>query len=182
MSRCLPYPPLGYSLKSATNEALIESIKPQKEREKAKAERKKEKNREKKERKREKKEKRKQNLTEIDHGEERKLNDEKIQKGEKSSVDFKGGYIQKRREDEAEQLERSGLTEEHGQPIYLQDPCYSSDSTLNSNKRRHASILNGSSSHGEFMLIYFRGGLFSPSFGFSCSRHLPMFQIVMIIK
>uniref|UniRef100_A0A5B7AWZ6 Uncharacterized protein n=1 Tax=Davidia involucrata TaxID=16924 RepID=A0A5B7AWZ6_DAVIN len=153
MSRCLPYPPLGYSLKSATNEALIESIKLQREREKAKAERKKEKKREKKEKKRGREGKKKQNPSEIDHVEERKLNSEKIHKGEKSRFDLKGGYTQQRRVDEAEQLERSSLTEEHEQPC-SQNPCYSSDSTQNSNKRRkHASPLNGSHNLGKIIRI-----------------------------
>ncbi|KAA8528766.1 hypothetical protein F0562_036121 [Nyssa sinensis] len=147
MSRCFPYPPPGYSVKSASNEALIESIKLRREREKAKTERKNE-------RRREKKEKRKQNLSEIDHVEERKLNDEKIHKMEKSNGDLKGGCIQKGRKDEAEQLERSGLTEEHEPPIYSQHPCYSSDSTQNSNKRKsHASPLNGSRNHGTILRI-----------------------------
>ncbi|KAI3734396.1 hypothetical protein L6452_13864 [Arctium lappa] len=43
MSRCFPYPPPGYSRNGATYEALIESIKLQKETDKAKAERKKQK-------------------------------------------------------------------------------------------------------------------------------------------
>ncbi|PSS31239.1 Regulatory protein [Actinidia chinensis var. chinensis] len=141
MSRCFPYPPPGYSAKNDRNEALIESIKLQKEREKTKAERKKERKREKKEKKRENKEKAKQNVSEFGHGEKRKLNDEKTTlKWEKEDqVDLEGMYIQKSREDEVEQLERSGLTEEHEHPVCPQNPSYSSDSSQNSNKRRRPS-------------------------------------------
>ncbi|KAA8537500.1 hypothetical protein F0562_027108 [Nyssa sinensis] len=153
MSRCFPYPPRGYSLKSAGDEALVESIKLQRERENAKAERKKEKKREKKEKKRERGGRKKQDPSEIGLVEERKLNDEKIRKVEKSRFDLGGGCIQKRREDEDEQLESSGLTEEHEQPC-SQYPCYSSDSTQNINKRRkHAFPLNGSNNRGNIIRI-----------------------------
>ncbi|XP_058220114.1 uncharacterized protein LOC131330513 [Rhododendron vialii] len=137
MSRCFPYPPPGYYPKGERSEAaLIEpSIKLQKEREKAETERKKERKREKKEKKRESKVK---DASASGHGEKRKRKqkDEKAHKGEKDTADMVGKHIQKRGEDEAEQLERSNLTEEHEQPVSLQNPCYSSDSTENSNKRR----------------------------------------------
>ncbi|KAL3505419.1 hypothetical protein ACH5RR_035260 [Cinchona calisaya] len=133
MSRCFPYPPPGYTLSKASNEALIESIKLQKEREKAKAERKKEKKREKKEKKKAKEEKAKQ--TKAGHF------DHDVYGGE-SWVN--AGVLQKETKDDTEQLERSSITEEHEQPVCLQNLSYSSDSTQNSSKRkRHASPLNG---------------------------------------
>jgi hypothetical protein len=155
MSRCFPYPPPGYYPKGERKEALIESsIKLQKEKEKAKAERKKERHREKKEKKREIKVK---DTSEFGHGEKRKREhkDEKSRKGEKDRTDVETKYIEKRREDEAEQLERSNLTEEHGQPVSLQNPCYSSDSTENSNKRRRQeSPVNGiRCTHGNILRI-----------------------------
>jgi hypothetical protein len=45
-------------------------------------------------------------------------------------------------EENAEQLTRSGLTEEHGLPITSDKPSYSSDSTQNSNKRKRTSPIN----------------------------------------
>ena len=92
---------------------LAGDLKLQKEKEKAKAERKKERKREKKEKRRENKEKAKQNVGEFGRGEKRKLNDKTTLKWEKDQVDLEGRYIQKSREDEVEQLEKSGLTEEH---------------------------------------------------------------------
>ncbi|CAK9148310.1 unnamed protein product [Ilex paraguariensis] len=147
MSRCFPYPPPGYSGNRSSNEALIESIKLQREREKAKAERKKEKRREKKEKKREKKEKEKHSTCKLAH-------DEKDHKGEKSSVDFKGEYKRKWSKDEAEQLERSGLTEEHGLSVCAYNPSASSESTQNSNKRRrNASLPDGCHRNGNIIRI-----------------------------
>ncbi|RVX03330.1 hypothetical protein CK203_019945 [Vitis vinifera] len=65
--------------------------------------------------KREKKEKEKGKDIASDIG-DGKLNDKK-------------GQSQRIRKDEAEQLEKSDLTEEYGQPIYSQNSCHSSDST-----------------------------------------------------
>ncbi|CAI9296423.1 unnamed protein product [Lactuca saligna] len=127
MSRCFPYPPPGYSRNGATYEALIESIKLQKETDKAKSERKKEK-RAKKEKK-EKKEKRKDS-------EKSKLQKNPNESQQDSySKQFPPLNI-KRKEDTIEQLEKSDLTEEHSQPVDSHKPSYSSDSTQNSNKRK----------------------------------------------
>ncbi|GFZ10447.1 hypothetical protein Acr_21g0010460 [Actinidia rufa] len=123
MSRCFPYPPPGYSAKNDRNEALIESIKLQKEREKAKAERKKERKREKKEKRRENKEKAKQNVSQFGRCEKRKLNDKTTLKWEKD------------------------------QPVCPQNPSYSSDSTQNSNKRRKASPASANRAHGNVIRI-----------------------------
>lgn len=132
---------------------LTGALKLQKEKEKAKAERKKERHREKKEKKREIKVK---DNSDFGHGEKRKRKhkDEKSHKREKDGTNVETKYIEKRREDEAEQLERSNLTEEHGHPVSVQNPCYSSDSTENSNKRRRQeSPVNGiRCTHGEFIL------------------------------
>lgn len=112
---------------------MVAFLQLQREREKAKAERKKDKKREKKEKKREKREKRekkekaKLNPSETSH-------DLQARKLEESSADCG-----------AEQLERSDLTEEHGQPVDSNNPCNSSDSTQNSNKRKRDS----SSSNGD---------------------------------
>ncbi|OIT38828.1 PREDICTED: stress response protein NST1-like [Nicotiana attenuata] len=147
MSRCFPYPPPGYSLNTAANnEALIESIKLQREREIAKAEKKKEKKREKKEKK-ENKEKRR---------EEKKAKKESSNPGfDKAAHESKGMYLFKCLEDEAEQLERSNLTEEHGQAVCSQNSSCSSDSTQNSNKRkRPASPSHGNiQAHGSIIRI-----------------------------
>ncbi|KAI3816982.1 hypothetical protein L1987_10768 [Smallanthus sonchifolius] len=151
MSRCFPYPPPGYCRNGATYEALIESIKLQKENDKAKAERKKEK-RAKKEKK-EKKEKEK----------EKRKNDEKVKLQKNQSQDSHklqkvAGFTEaqiKGTKTNTELLEKSDLTEEHGQPI---NPSYSSDSTQNSNKRRRdddALLPDDSPSHGKPIKIRF---------------------------
>ncbi|CAL5418482.1 unnamed protein product [Camellia sinensis] len=155
MSRCFPYPLPGYSAKRDSNVALIESIKLQGEREeKARTERKKESKREKKESKREKEAHAKHNGSEFGHGKKRKFNDEKTKKLEEERVYLKGTHIQKNREDEAEQLERSGLTEEHELPVCSRNPCYTSDSTENSSKRRkQLPPVNGIRAHGNIIRI-----------------------------
>ncbi|XP_027090014.2 uncharacterized protein LOC113750228 [Coffea eugenioides] len=145
MSRCFPYPPPGYILSKAGNEALIESIKLQKEWEKTKADRKKEKKREKKEKKKAEEQKARQTkASQFDHD----------ACGGESWENVKGGFLQKERKDDSEQLERSGITEEHEQPVCSQHPSYSSDSTQNSNKRkRHDSPLNGTRVQGNILRI-----------------------------
>lgn len=61
---------------------------------------------------------------------------------------------QKRKREETEQLEGSSVTEEHGQPLNLQNPSYSSDGTQNSNKRRkQASVASDIGGNGEFQDI-----------------------------
>lgn len=178
MSRCFPYPPPGYSSSNRDrNEALINSIKLQREREKVKAEQKKERKREKKEKRRENKAnvkpnvgelgrgekikrndektcKSEPNVSELGRGEKRKHSDEKTRKSEKHRVDLKGRIIQNGREQEAEQLEKSGLTEEHEQPTCPQNPSYSSESIQNSNKRRRqASPVSGIHTNGNIIRI-----------------------------
>ncbi|KAK9063932.1 hypothetical protein SSX86_017804 [Deinandra increscens subsp. villosa] len=129
MSRCFPYPPPGYCRNGATYEALIESIKLQKETDKAKAERRKEKRekKEKKEKKKNEKEKRK-NDEKVNLQKNRSQDSHKLQKvAGFTEAEIKGTKTN------AEVLEKSDLSEEHGQPV---KPSYSSDSTQNSNKRR----------------------------------------------
>ncbi|GFP95240.1 hypothetical protein PHJA_001668400 [Phtheirospermum japonicum] len=133
MSRCFPYPPPGYALSRASKDALIESIKFQNERVKSKEQ--KEKRKEKKEKRKEKKDKKIQNPD--------KPHLVQTQFVEKSWAVTKSQFLPKGNETEPEQLERSGLTEEHDKPLCLRAPSTSSDSTENSNKRkRHSSPLD----------------------------------------
>ncbi|KAF8406613.1 hypothetical protein HHK36_008703 [Tetracentron sinense] len=142
MSRCFPYPPPGYEKNGACGEALIESIKLQRGREKAKKERK-EKRREKEE-----------NHCEDGETEKKKQSHENGHKEECRKVDQKERDHQKRRRDETEHLEKSGLTEERGQPVSPWSLYDSSDSTQNSNKRkRHSSPSNGSHNQGSIIRI-----------------------------
>ncbi|XP_022740691.1 uncharacterized protein LOC111292527 [Durio zibethinus] len=128
MSRCYPFPPPGYVKNGIRDEALIESIKIQREEKKAKKERKKEK-REKKEKKREKKDR--DNVRDNGQIESKKQGHKKRHKDERSQDDKKGGDHHKRRDNEVESFEKSTLTEEHGHAV---GPQNSSDSTLNSNE------------------------------------------------
>ncbi|TQD76750.1 hypothetical protein C1H46_037701 [Malus baccata] len=122
MSRCFPYPPPGYVKKGIRDEALIDSIKLQREDEKVKKEKKREKKREKKEKKAQ-----ENGEPENKHSHKRRHKDERHQKDEK------GTDHGKKRKHETENLDKSGLTEEHEQPVGSQN---SSDSTVNSNKRQ----------------------------------------------
>ncbi|CAN4094007.1 unnamed protein product [Withania somnifera] len=172
MSRCFPYPPPGYSLNRANNEALIESIKLQKEREIAKAENQDRKiaKAEKKDRKREKKEKKEKRK------EEKKAKKEKNNLGlDKATHESKGKYLYKCLEDEAELLERSNLTEEHGPAVCSQNSSCSSDSTQNSNKRkRPASPAHvGIQAHGSIIRIRLSKKGVQGDASASKEKHLP---------
>ena len=75
-------------------------------------------------------------------------------------MSLKGGHSQRISKDEAEQLERSDLTEEYGQPINSQNSCHSSESTENSRKRKRDpslssdnSLSSGSSNHGMWSFL-----------------------------
>ncbi|XP_021815600.1 putative mediator of RNA polymerase II transcription subunit 26 [Prunus avium] len=123
MSRCFPYPPPGYVKKGINDEALIESIKLQREDGKAKKEKKREKKREKKEKK----------ARENGELENKKHGHKKRHKDERHQEDEKGRDYGKKRKHETENLDKSSLTEEHEHPVGSQN---SSDSTVNSNKRQ----------------------------------------------
>ncbi|KAI3913970.1 hypothetical protein MKW98_010782 [Papaver atlanticum] len=141
MSRCFPYPPPGYEVKKngVLDLDLLESIK--RDSEKIKKERKKEKKRDKKLKKEKSKESGDTQKKERSH-----------EKRHKS--DGKAGDSLKRKELESEQLEKSCLTEDQGQPANTQNLYDSSDSTLNSNKRkRHSSPSDVSRSSGNSVLI-----------------------------
>ncbi|KAL6504459.1 hypothetical protein OROGR_026382 [Orobanche gracilis] len=161
MSRCFPYPPPGYTLSRATNEALIESIKEKekkdkREKRKEKKERKKERKerkKERKERKRERKEREKEKKDETNQNSDKSdiTKDHVVQK---SSSDAKLDISHKNRETGTEQLDRSNLTEEHALPASLSIPTTSSESTENSNKRkRHLSPRDDTCGHGKVILI-----------------------------
>ncbi|PIA55439.1 hypothetical protein AQUCO_00700023v1 [Aquilegia coerulea] len=117
----------------------------QKEQRKAEKERRKEKKREKKEKKKEKKEK-----SGINGDDDKKSHGRK----EVGSANHKSCDFQKKIEYETEQLERSGLSEEHGLPSCIPNLCDSSDSTQNSGKRkRHSSISKGSHNQSTMLRI-----------------------------
>ncbi|CAA0813362.1 Unknown protein [Striga hermonthica] len=152
MSRCFPYPPPGYTLSGARNEAaLIESIKFQKEKErklerKEKKERRKEKKAKRKERKARKKEKNeKANLNPGESDIQKLLisaEKSSIQKHDISPKSFSNRKIealQKKRAAENNQSEQSSLTEEQALPSSLFIPSSSSESTENSKKRKRQS-------------------------------------------
>ncbi|KAK6115729.1 hypothetical protein DH2020_007998 [Rehmannia glutinosa] len=154
MSRCFPYPLPGYTLSRARNEALIESIKLQKEKESKKE--KKDKRKEKKEKRKEKKEKKERRKEKKDETNQN-LDKPDIVKGhigQKDCSDTKDEFLHKGIEAETEQLERSSLTEEHARPVSLSVPSTSFDSTENSKKRkRHSSTVDDNHKHGKVTLI-----------------------------
>ncbi|GMH18023.1 hypothetical protein Nepgr_019864 [Nepenthes gracilis] len=143
MSRCFPYLPPGYAGKCASNEALILSIKLQREGEKAKSDRKKERNRAKKEKRPEEKTKGTADRKTKKFTEEKSCHDHRCR------TLPRGGHIAHGQE-ESSHLEKSSVTEEHGRP------CSSSDTTENSTKRkRHPMPPNFIQSRGNIIRIQF---------------------------
>ncbi|CAL9753285.1 unnamed protein product [Musa acuminata subsp. burmannicoides] len=131
MSRCFPYHP------PHIEESLIESIKLQKESQKAK---KKEKKRERKER-----EKTNEKLVNSQHEEnhiKRKREEKKLDQNL---------FSQKTSNDVIQQLERSGITEEHELPCSIQYSHDSPESSQDSNKRRK--LLPSDSGHNKHGII-----------------------------
>ncbi|KAF3446805.1 hypothetical protein FNV43_RR11985 [Rhamnella rubrinervis] len=141
----LPFPPPAYVSKGVCSEALIESIKKnlQKQGEKSKVERKLEKRLRKERRKERKENKRKIHGTCTDD-KVKKLDDKKYFPLEKNGANREGAYPRKGIRDEAEQVEKSDVTEEHDQPTCFESSRYFSDSTQSSDKRKRAlSSCNG---------------------------------------
>ncbi|XP_051139471.1 stress response protein NST1-like isoform X2 [Andrographis paniculata] len=142
MSRCFPYPLPGYALGGASHEALIESIKLRK-RENAKQKKKEKKTykkgeEEKRKDRKERKERKRKSEDKTCQGRE-KSNTPQSHIDKKLSANVKGDLLPSGSKTEPEQLERSTLTEEHGQSVHLHAPSTSSDSTENSNKRKRPS-------------------------------------------
>ncbi|PNY03733.1 hypothetical protein L195_g000141 [Trifolium pratense] len=151
MSRCFPFPPPGYLRK--TDALIEESIKirldldlekPKKERKEKDKKEKEEKKREKEEKKREKKEKKEKRKRDKEHKHKDSTSSHATVGIKFKFIDVKeseaNGKLQKVENHENEQLERSGLTEEHGQPVSSpQEPCTSDSSQ--SSKRKRDSLL-----------------------------------------
>ncbi|KAJ0026353.1 hypothetical protein Pint_09344 [Pistacia integerrima] len=140
MSRCFPYRDLVSVRNGASGEALIQTIKPfvlkcysgasklRSEKGKPKTDFRKEKKREKKEKRKERKESEKEKLY------------REAEKPSKEKFSWGGGCLVKGSEDEeTERLEKSGLTDEHDEPVCRQNLCYLSDGTQSSNKRKRDS-------------------------------------------
>ncbi|CAN6301595.1 unnamed protein product [Urochloa humidicola] len=120
MSRCFPYPPPGY-VRNPVAVAVPEAettAKLQKEREKA----------EKKKEKRDKKA--------LQHGETSKHSKHSHKKRKHEDVSTAGQEAKKVSKEPVEQLEKSGLSEEHGAPCFVQTVRDSPESSQDSSKRR----------------------------------------------
>ncbi|KAL5986054.1 hypothetical protein ACLOJK_028044 [Asimina triloba] len=153
MSRCFPYTPPNY-VKKVSDAALIESIK--KETERAEKERKKLKKQEKKEKKKERQEKGKHRPREDRETQEK--NDYGDKKNEKESVSLfhkNVGDSKKGVDQDTEQLERSSISEEHGQAVSIQCVHDSFDSMHGSVKRKRPETpTNACHSHiGNMLLV-----------------------------
>ncbi|KAF9587420.1 hypothetical protein IFM89_002601 [Coptis chinensis] len=139
MSRCFRFPPPGYKKILEEEKGSVVIIK--RERDQAEKERRKEKKREKKEqKKREKIEKKKREKIEKlgANGEVEKK--KQSHKEEGGHTEHKVTLCKEMKECEIEQLERSDLSEEHGQPAGILNLCDSSDSTQKSRKRKNRSL------------------------------------------
>ncbi|KAI3981582.1 hypothetical protein MKX01_007502 [Papaver californicum] len=153
MSRCYPYPPpflleSEIRKKKDDEKSLFLTVKDEsvKKREETKKERKKEKKREKKEK--NEKKKKVQNIRENGEFENKEYTQKERYKDEGSKIDQNGGNHPKIREDEDEEVENSGLTEEHDQPTSLQNLGNISDSSQDSRKRKRTHIPMPTSSNG----------------------------------
>ncbi|MED6146323.1 hypothetical protein PIB30_033433 [Stylosanthes scabra] len=135
MSRCFPFRPTGYTSNGSCSEALIESIKPQREDAKAEKDLKKERRREKKEKK-ERRRERREKKGKSSHFSD--ATDQKhIELGKTKTEISKVGCVQKLDDSENEQQKKSDITEEHDQPVSWLEPC-SSDSIQSGNKRKRS--------------------------------------------
>ncbi|XP_072960762.1 uncharacterized protein [Typha angustifolia] len=136
MSRCFPFPPPNF------DEAGIESLKLQKEGEKAKKERRKEKRRAKKEKANQEHE----NLQHSTHGcKRRKYDDWNLQ-------DQKDSKYTRTSNDSVEQLEKSSLTEDHELQFTNQNTYGSPASSQDSIKKRSTRSANNSHCKNGFIL------------------------------
>lgn len=125
------------------------ALKLQREREKAK--------KDKKERKKEKREKarreKKEKSGEYDKSKEKKHSSEERGKDNSSQISQELVDHKKRKHEEIEQVERSSVTEEHGQPVATQSLYDSSDSTQSSAKRKkHDMGAEADHNHSELFL------------------------------
>ncbi|CAN6295820.1 unnamed protein product [Urochloa humidicola] len=122
MSRCFPYPPPGYVRNPVAVAVPVPeaetTAKLQKEREKA----------EKKKEKRDKKA--------LQHGETSKHSKHSHKKRKNEDVSSAGQEAKKVSKESVEQLEKSGLSEEHGAPCFVQTVRDSPESSQDSSKRR----------------------------------------------
>ncbi|KAJ8467988.1 hypothetical protein OPV22_030540 [Ensete ventricosum] len=151
MSRCLPYPP------PFLEESLIESIKAKKEeREKAKEVEQRKAKKEKKEKRREEKRRVKVEQKPRNPRHEGKRSHKKRKHEERRPSEQKDQYSQRTKNDAIEQLEGSGLTEEHELLSSIGDKYDASpESSQDSNKRRKlvSSSISGHNKHGNILRI-----------------------------
>lgn len=129
-------------LSSGIDESSSGALKLQREKDKAKKEKK-----EKKEKKKEKKEKSKSK----DHGksEDKKHGSEERGKDRRSQINQERVDHKKRKHEEIEQVERSSVTEEHGQPAATPSLYDSSDSTQSSAKRKKHDLDAAEAGHNQ---------------------------------
>ncbi|CAL4921724.1 unnamed protein product [Urochloa decumbens] len=118
MSRCFPYPPPGYVRNPVAVAVAEAETTAKKEREKA----------EKKKEKRDKKA--------LQHGETSKHTKHSHKKRKHEDVSTAGLEPKKVSKESVEQLEKSGLSEEHGAPCFVQTVRDSPESSQDSSKRR----------------------------------------------
>lgn len=122
--------------------------KPQKHGDKSKAERKLEKKL-RKQRRKERKENKGSIHDNCTDDKVKKLDDHKYSQLEKKSANPDERYPSKGITDEAEQLEKSDVTEEHDQAICFDSSRYLSDSTQSSDRKRPLSSCNGNQNQSE---------------------------------
>ncbi|KAJ1298025.1 hypothetical protein BS78_01G422300 [Paspalum vaginatum] len=146
MSRCLPYPPPGYvRIPVAVAVAEAESTA---KKERGKAEKKKEKRNDKKA---------------IQHGEASKHSKNSHKKRKHDDASIAGQETKKVSQASVEQLEKSGLSEEHGAPCFMHTIQDSPESSQDSSKRRKVLPSPSQAKNGNILRIKIKSNQDSPS-------------------
>ncbi|XP_062216231.1 uncharacterized protein LOC133916546 [Phragmites australis] len=147
MSRCFPYPPRGYVRNPVVVAEAESTAKLQKERGKA------EKNREKRSEKKA-----------LQQGETSKHSKYSHKKRKHEDISAAGQVPKKVSKESVEQLEKSGLSEEHGAPCFIQTARHSPESSQDSSKRRKVVLPSPSQAkNGNILRIKIKSNQDSPA-------------------
>ncbi|ONK72618.1 uncharacterized protein A4U43_C04F21280 [Asparagus officinalis] len=150
MSRCFPYTPPNYQREE--EKSLAKPIKKELETTK-------EKRKEKRSKKKERKEKRDKSKDKNETSKHKEHGHKKRKHEERNKQEIQDGHKLVTSTNSTEQLEKSGLTEEHGVSCHpTQEPCESSESTQNSSKKRKVeatNIVNGDSHRNAILRFKF---------------------------
>ncbi|CAM0872216.1 unnamed protein product [Alopecurus aequalis] len=160
MSRCYPYPPPGYVRNPAAVAVAVPVVETTDKKEREKAERKKEKRNEKK-------------ALQQSGGEVSKPTKRSHKKRKHEEVVLAGQDSRHASKESVENLEKSGLSEEHGAPCFIQTVHGSPESSQDSSKRRKVILSSPSQNkNGNVLRIKIKRDHDSPSAMLDSSRFI----------